>query len=152
MTMDQINYIAQTGAIGLIIFLAGFIKIPTLELNIWAWLGRAFGRAINGEIMDEVKKMDKKLDEHIKDEEEEKIRNIRQRILRFNDEILMGKRHTKEHFDEILSDIDAYETYCGAHTEYKNNKAVLAIDTIKEVYSDCIEEHSFLTYSKETKE
>lgn len=151
MTLEQINYIAQTGAVGLIIFLAGFIKIPTLELNIWSWIGRAFGRAINGEIMNEVKKIDNKLDNHIKDEEEERIRNIRQRILRFNDEILMGKRHSKEHFDEILSDIDVYEQYCLAHLDYKNNKAGLAIETIKEVYSECVDEHSFLTYSKEVK-
>ena len=63
----------------------------------------------------------------------------------------MGKKHSKEHFDEILFDIDAYEQYCSTHPDYKNNKAVLAIGTIKEVYADCIEEHSFLTYTKESK-
>lgn len=147
MTMDQINYVAQTGAIGLIIFLFGFIKIPKLELNIWSWLGRSFGRAINGEVMEEVKKIDSKLDAHINKEEEEYMRRIRQRILRFNDEILTGKRHSKEHFDEILSDIDIYETYCAEHINYKNNKAVLAIETIEEVYSKCAEEHDFLTYN-----
>ena len=151
MTPEQIDYIAQTGAIGLIIILAGLIKIPKLELNIWSWLGRAFGRAINGEIMDEVKKMDKKLDDHLRDEELERIKRARQRILRFADEILMDKKHSKEHFDEILSDIDEYEKYCEEHCEYKNNKAVLSIETIKDVYNDCLIEHSFVTYTKEVK-
>ena len=151
MTIEQIDLLAQSGAIGLLVILLGLIKIPYLELNLWSWIGRAFGRAINGEIINEVKKIDKKLEEHMKEEEEERIRNIRQRILRFNDEILMSKKHTKEHFDEILSDIDAYEYYCDTHADYKNNKAVLAIDTIKEVYSDCIDEQNFLSYTKEVK-
>lgn len=151
MTVEQFGLLAESGAIGLLIILLGMIKIPKLELNIWSWIGRGFGRAINGEIIAEVKKIDKKLDEHIKIEEEELTRNVRQRILRFNDEILMGKKHTKEHFDEILADIDAYETYCIEHPDYKNNKAGLAIETIKEVYIDCLEKHSFLSYVKECK-
>ena len=152
MTTEQINLIAQSGLVGLLIIaLGGIIKIPKLEINVWSWLGRMFGRAINGEIMEKVELMDEKLDAHIKAEEEENVRNIRQRILRFHDEILMGKKHSKEHFDEILFDIDAYEQYCSTHPDYKNNKAVLAIGTIKEVYADCIEEHSFLTYTKESK-
>lgn len=152
MTVEQINLIAQSGLVGLLIIALGsIIKIPKLEINVWSWLGRMFGRAINGEIMEKVELMDEKLDAHIKAEEEENVRNIRQRILRFQDEILMGKKHSKEHFDEVLSDIDAYEQYCSTHPDYKNNKAVLAIGTIKEVYADCIEEHSFLTYTKESK-
>lgn len=152
MTVEQINLIAQSGLVGLLIIALGsIIKIPKLEINVWSWLGRKFGRAINGEIMEKVELMDEKLDAHIKAEEEENVRNIRQRILRFNDEILMGEKHSKEHFDEILSDIDVYEQYCGAHAGYKNNKANLAIDTIKDVYSDCVDGHSFLTYSKEVK-
>lgn len=148
MTIDQFSYMAEYGATGLIIILAGCIKIPALELNIWSWIGRAFGRAINGEIMDEVKKIDKKIDDHIKNEEIEHIRNVRQRILRFSDEILMGKKHSKEHFDEVLSDIDAYEKYCDAHTDYINNKAVLSIETIKDVYNDCLINHGFVVYNK----
>lgn len=152
MTVEQINLIAQSGLVGLLIIALGsIIKIPKLEINVWSWLGRMFGRAINGEIMEKVELMDEKLDAHIKAEEEENVRNIRQRILRFQDEILMGKKHSKEHFDEVLSDVDAYEKYCNTHPDYKNNKAVLAIETIKEVYADCIEEHSFLTYAKESK-
>jgi len=148
MTVEQLNLLAETGAIGFIIILLGMIKIPKLELNIWSWIGRGFGRAINGEIIEEVRKIDMKLDNHIKYEEVEHIRNVRQRILRFSDEILMGKKHSKEHFDEILSDIDVYERYCDEHTDYINNKAVLSIETIKDVYNDCLVSHGFVTYNK----
>lgn len=151
MTLQQINEMAQMGAIGILIILAGMIKIPYIELNLWSWLGSLFGKAINGEIIKEVEKIDKKLDNHIQAEEKEHIRNVRQRILRFNDEILSGKRHSKEHFNEVLEDINVYELYCRNHPDYKNNRAILAISTIEDVYKECLREHDFLTYKKEAK-
>lgn len=153
--MDYINTIAQYGAIGVLIILAGMIKIPKIELNLWNWIGRTVGRSINKEMMDqvndlqsEIKNVKQEVDMLKKDEELERVRMARQRILRFNDEILFGKRHSKEHFDEILDDIDTYEEYCRTHEEYENNKAVLAIATIREVYKDCLKTHDFLTHAK----
>lgn len=155
--MDYINTIAQYGAIGVLIILAGMIKIPKIELNLWNWIGRTVGRSINKEMMDqvndlqsEIKNVKKEVDMLKKDEELERVRMARQRILRFNDEILFGKRHSKEHFDEILDDIDTYEEYCRTHEDYENNKAVLAIATIREVYKDCLKTHNFLTHAKKT--
>ena len=58
----------------------------------------------------------------------------RYRILRFNDEIIQEVRHTKEHFDQILEDIDNYEKFCKENPDFPNNKAVLAIKNIK----DCL--------------
>lgn len=68
----------------------------------------------------------------------------RYRILRFNDEVLHGQHHTKEHFDQILGDITSYETYCSNHPEYENNKAVMAICNIKRVYQQCAADNEFL--------
>ena len=153
--MDYINTIAQYGAIGILIILAGMIKIPKIELNLWNWIGRTVGRSINKEMMDqvndlqsEIKGMKTEIDTLKKEEELERVRMARQRILRFNDEILFEKRHSKEHFDEILDDIDIYEEYCRTHEDYENNKAVLAIATIREVYKDCLKTHDFLTHAK----
>ena len=156
--MDYINTIAQYGAIGVLIILAGMIKIPKIELNLWNWIGRTVGRSINKEMMDqvndlqsEIKGMKGEIDTLKKEEELERVRMARQRILRFNDEILFEKRHSKEHFDEILDDIDTYEEYCRTHEDYENNKAVLAIATIREVYKDCLKTHDFLTHAKKAK-
>ena len=68
----------------------------------------------------------------------------RTRILRFSDEILHKMRHSKEMFDQINEDIDAYRKYCDKHPEYKNNKAVMAIGNIEKVYGMCLEQHDFL--------
>ena len=153
--MEYINTIAQYGAIGVLIILAGMIKIPKIQLNLWNWIGRTVGRSINREMMEqfgtleeEVKGIKQEVDTLKKEEELERVRQARQRILRFNDEILFNKRHSKEHFDEVLDDIDIYEDYCATHEDYENNKAVLAISTIREVYKECLRDHDFLTYEK----
>lgn len=148
MTLQQINDIAQVGGFSLLIILLGMIKIPHIEINFWKWLGRGFGRVINDEVLTQVAELKKDLDGFKKESELERVRQARRRILRFNDEILFEKRHSKEHFDEILDDINVYERYCREHKEYENNKAVLAISTIKEVYQECMDTHDFLTYNK----
>ena len=147
----ELNSLAQHGMVGLLIILAGMIKIPKLELNIWNLIGRTIGRSINKEVLELVNILSKEVDTLKKDEELERARQARQRILRFNDEILFNKRHSKEHFDEILDDIDTYEEYCRTHEDYENNKAVLAIATIREVYKDCLKTHDFLTHIRKEK-
>ena len=155
----EINNLAQGGVIGLLIILMGMIKIPKLELNIWNLIGRTIGRSINREAMQQTDNFSKSINSRIDDlshkvddlekaEELERVRFARQRILRFNDEILCGQRHSKEHFDEILDDITLYEHYCNDHEDYENNKAVLAIKTIKRVYDQCMITHDFLSPKK----
>lgn len=75
---------------------------------------------------------------------EDRATVCRYRILRFDDEIRHDEHHTKEHFDQVLEDIKEYENYCNAHPDYKNNKAVLAIENIRRVYRKCRDEGTFL--------
>ena len=146
--MTGFENMIETGIVGLLIILAGMIKIPPIKINFWSWLGRLIGKAINGEVLERVNELATELNTLKGEEELERVRQARQRILRFNDEILHAQRHTKEHFDEILEDIDLYENYCREHEEYENNKAVLAIATIRDIYKKCLKEHDFLFYSK----
>ena len=141
----------EAGLIGLLVILAGMIKIPHLEINFWGWLGRMVGRAINGEVMDKVDKLSSDLDDFKEDVKLEDARRARQRILRFSDEILFNKRHSKEHFDEILEDINLYKKYCREHPDFVNNRADLSIATIQEVYTDCLQTHDFLIHEKKKK-
>ena len=159
MNLYELINLTQPGLIGLLVILAGMIKIPKIELNFWNWVGRTIGRSINRESMTQIDEFSKSIKSQVDDiyqeiegikkvNELERVRQARQRILRFNDELLFGQRHSKEHFDEILSDIDTYEEYCRTHKDYENNRAVLAIGTIREVYKDCLKTHDFLTHNK----
>ena len=67
------------------------------------------------------------------------------RILRFNDELLVAESgHSKDYFDQILMDIDEYESYCEEHPKFKNNMTMFAVDNIKRCYHECLTKHTFL--------
>lgn len=148
MDLLQFNDAIQMGTVGVLIILLGMIRIPYVQINLWSWLGRLIGKAINSEVLDRVNSLAKDLDEFKKESELARVRAARQRILRFSDEILFEQIHSKEHFDEILEEIDLYETYCNEHPDYENNKAELAISTIRDIYKKCLQTHNFLTHTK----
>lgn len=108
----------------------------------WTWYSDRKNRS--SEIIEKVDELGKELTEHIAQSEERSALEARRRILRFNDELLNHVMHSKEYFDEILSDIDTYERYCREHPNFPNNKTVMSIEHIKEVYKMCEKEDSFL--------
>lgn len=83
----------------------------------------------------------KKLD--AKGDEREAV-NKRVRILRFEDELQEGRSHSKDSFDQVLSDISGYNAYCDKHPEFKNEQTVATVEHIKQVYRERLEKHDFL--------
>lgn len=98
---------------------------------------------------DKLDTMSDALNKHIKDDDERYIKQCRTRILRFNDELIRGVHHSKEHFDDILDEITEYTRYCEEHRDFKNEKAVEAIANVKRVYRHCEQTHSFLRQEEE---
>lgn len=75
----------------------------------------------------------------------DKADEARRQILLFNDELLRGVKHSKEHFDNVLLDVNEYTRYCNRHAgDYENAKCVLAIEEIKRCYQICEAEGKFL--------
>lgn len=68
----------------------------------------------------------------------------RVRILRFSDETQEGKKHSKDSFDQVMTDIDNYEKYCEHHPEFKNNQTLSTVAYIKRVYTERLEKRDFL--------
>lgn len=86
-----------------------------------------------------------KLNNHISEEELVNAKQMRVRILRFNDELCRGTNFSENHFDDILEDIEAYEAFCEKHKDdYKNGKGQIAIKHIKSVYENHMINHDFL--------
>ena len=75
---------------------------------------------------------------------EDRATNARRRILNASDEIRHGVPHSKEWWEQILQDIDEYEKYCDAHEGYRNNRAIMAVENLKKVYSDRLSKNDFL--------
>ena len=128
------------GGGGLLLVLMTLMQIAPVKINPWSWLARAIGRAVNAEVI-------KKLDDHITMDDRRTTDGHRARILHFNNELLRDIGHTQEEFFEVLAEIDAYEDYCREHPEYPNNRAVLAIENIQEVYKERLKKHDFLQVS-----
>lgn len=88
--------------------------------------------------------LQKTLDNHIVEDENEKARNQRYRILRFYDEVCEGKRHSESHFEDILDDITNYELYCVKHPNFRNNRGAIAMQEIQDTYKKVKHDGGFL--------
>ena len=133
-----------TSGSGALLILLTLIQIAPVKINPWSWLAKNIGKAINGEVVEKVDNLSTDI-RNLRDEcEEREATACRTRILRFGDEILHDVRHSKEHFDQILIDITAYENYCASHPDFRNNVAVATIRRINQVYAQCIRNNNFL--------
>lgn len=117
-----------------------FIEITPVKINPISAVLRWIGKQINKELMDKMNVFERKVEAL----EESDAINCRVRILTFADEIRRGVKHSKETFDQVLSDIDTYERYCAKHEDFMNNKTVAAKSKILDVYSECIDANDFL--------
>jgi len=143
MTLNDIALFVSNnkGSLSVIILLAmTFLEVSKIKINPWSWIGNL----LNGGIIGKMENIEKDVSELKKEVAESSAVTSRYRILRFDDEILHKIDHTKEHFDQILLDIDVYEDFCKEHPDFKNNLAVMAIKHIKEIYAKCSRENSFL--------
>lgn len=143
MTLQNMKEIFIGGG-GALLILMTIIQIAPIKFNPWSFLAKKIGRAINGEVIEKVDNLGKELADHKAKSAEREATLSRTHILRFGDEILHDIPHSKEHYQQILIDIDAYEEYCNKHPDYRNNVAVETIKHIKRKYREHLENDSFL--------
>ena len=141
------------GLAGLLAVLLTIVQITPIKVNPWSWIAAKVGGAANKELKDQLTEMKGEitslktdLSDLKKQIEVDKVVDSRRNILHFGDELVRDptKRHTKEHFEQILRDCDRYEDYCLEHKDFENNQAVITIARIKEIYASCLRDHDFL--------
>jgi hypothetical protein len=142
--MDDVTQSALLKIAALLLGGSWVIQISPVNINPWTWIFRSLGRAINAELIEKVDKLGKRIDQMEEHDAEREAKSARIRILRFGDECQQQVLHSQEHFDQIIEDIDQYETYCAEHPTFKNNKAVLTIANIKETYRRRVAANDFL--------
>lgn len=143
MTLNEILSLVENnkGLLGIcVIIIMSLLEVSKIKINPWSFIGNL----LNKGVISKMEKIEKDVAEVKKEIGENTATSSRYRILRFDDEILHNTKHTKEHFDQILLDIDVYEKFCDNHPDFKNNLAVMAIKHIKQVYQKCSSENSFL--------
>lgn len=123
----------------------GYIVTVVVAVLGSSWVGdwlkarreKKSGMVTTNQILDAVKSLRADFDE-------EKAIQARVRIVKFNDEILTDQRHSKESFDQVLSDIDTYDRYCSEHPQFVNSKTKLSSENIRNTYRSCEDRHTFL--------
>ena len=141
------------------------VQISPIKLDPWSELGKFFkwllgciGRAANSSVLAKLEEvthaqqeaqkkletLEARLDKHILTDARRDADKHRMEILQFNNTLLRNRKHTKEESIEILTNIDEYERYCEKDENYPNNRAVLAIENIREVYKERLKKHDFL--------
>lgn len=101
------------------------------------------------EILSAIDKLDKKVDKMQENEYQRQAINCRVRILRFGDEMLQGRPHSKDSYDQVLSDGDVYQHFCKTHPKFKNNITVETLNNIKRSYRKHLEKGDFLHEKKQ---
>ena len=140
MSLDKILACSGGGLFVLLIL----VEIAPIKVNPWSAIFRWIGKAVNGEVLGKLVRLEARLDEHINTDDKRDADSHRVKILQFNNELLRSIDHTKEEFIEVLAEIDAYERFCEDHPDYPNNRAVLAIENIRENYKERLKKHDFL--------
>jgi len=140
--MTLLQIIEKGGVILLI--LMTLIQVAPIKINPWTWIAETVGGALNKKLFERFDSLEKDFRSFKSAQDEQNAVNARSRILRFGDEVLCGQRHTKEHFEQILLDIDDYEKYTNSHPEFRNNKTVITSKRIKEIYERQLASNDFL--------
>ena len=95
-------------------------------------------------IMEMIESLDKKIDKIDKEAQEREAITARVRILKFMDELLEGRKHTKDSYDQVMTDITNYNKYCSTNPDFKNNQTEATIEYINKDYQKRLEKHDFL--------
>lgn len=100
-------------------------------------------RALSEKAKERFDVLDRKIDTVNAKGDERFAVSSRVRILRFEDELQEKRKHSKDSWDQAMSDIDYYENYCQAHPKFKNNQTVATVEHIKNGYMERLEKHDW---------
>lgn len=125
--------------------IAGIVTIIVAifgSAGFWQWISNNSNKGIKKA----VEAIRTEIDNMKKAEDEKEARSARRRILRFNDELLNQRdlKHSKEMFDDVIEDTNAYRAFCRENPDFINSKCTLAIENVERVYRKCMQDGTFL--------
>lgn len=95
------------------------------------------------ELLERVDELSAKIDAVNDSVDETRAISARVRITRFGDELLEGRHHSKDTFDQTMLDIDNYNKFCKTHPAFRNGVTESTSEFIREQYQDRLRNHKF---------
>lgn len=117
------------------------IQISPIRIDPWTWLAKLAHRLLLGGVDDKLASIEKKIDRVENTIEEREAVLARTHILRFNDELHNGIKHSNEYFLQTIDDIAKYNQYCDSHPDFANGRTVVACQNISDTYKRLYDEH-----------
>lgn len=158
--MIDFNYFFSIVDFGVIIQSLGWLFLGTITLiekfapkdkKPWTAILTFIGKILTREfaesqkaLIDKVEVLSLKIEKVAESVEETRAIAARVRILSFGDELLEGRLHSKDTYDQTLLDIDNYEKYCKSHENFKNNVTEETVALIKEKYRIRLRKNDFV--------
>lgn len=145
--MEMINW---TGVLTALITVLGAV---CGSVGLWTYLDHRQQRKADKEMQDnevlkELKAIRTEIAELRETVDENEAKASRIRILKFADEIFMEANHSKDSFDQCLSDVTFYEQYTKEHPDFHNNQTAETVKYIKEVYHERMKNMDFARYGE----
>ena len=92
---------------------------------------------------DKINELDRKVDDVSAKGDERNTVLARVRLLQFEDELQEGKKHSKDAWQQAISDADLYEEYCADHPTFKNGQTEATIKHIRMGYEERLEKRDW---------
>ena len=124
------------------LFGVGVEMTPFIKINPISWIMSKLGRMLNAELLKEVASLKTEFRDHLREEDEEKINNIRKEIVDFSLSCQRGEHHTRDEFDRIFERVQKYHELLEKYKK-ENGKIDIEVKYIGKVYTECLEEHKF---------
>lgn len=124
------------------LFGVGVEMTPFIKINPISWIMSKLGRMLNAELLKEVASLKTEFHDHLREEDEEKINNIRKEIVDFSLSCQRGEHHTRDEFDRIFERVQKYHELLEKYKK-ENGKIDIEVKYIGKVYTECLEEHKF---------
>ena len=156
-----------------LVIVLSIVQISPIKINPWSKIGNAIGGSFKKSIVDtvgdkieekmngiegrvsniegkidsiqaDITSLDTRVESMRSGMEMDQAINYRVRILRFCDELLEGRKHSKDSFDQVMSDITGYTKYCDENPKFKNRQTETTIEYIEKVYYERLDKRDFI--------
>lgn len=118
------------------------LELAPIKIKPISVLLKKAGRIMNSEIISKVDRIEKELHDFKKENDYEKINNIRKEIVDFSLSCQRDEHHTRDEFDRIFERVDEYHSLLKKYS-LENGKIDIEVSFINKVYQECLESHKF---------
>lgn len=112
------------------------VEVTPIKLNPWKWLFSLLSNLLYGEMKKDIKELKR-------DFEETKAQDKRWHILNFANNCRQGKKHSREEWNHVISELAEYEAYTETK-EITNGVIEENAKYLRELYHERIKKNDFI--------